>query len=189
MCVNPNEARRYNEICTQYYDAILSFCNARMGFRLEDAKDCTQQVFQLLLEKLPTLDTENNIRAWLYRVARNMVGRYYDQQKKEENKLLYLEELSDYEEAVKRLVTEDRYEDMDEKREWAEEELIAVKERVLSSLDTESRHLLELRYEKGLSYRQISGMMNVSENTLRQRAFVLKGRIKKLVGKLFVDPD
>ena len=53
MPVKPEDAQRYNEICLQYYDAILSFCNARMGFRLEDAKDCTQQVFQLLLEKLP----------------------------------------------------------------------------------------------------------------------------------------
>lgn len=53
MPVKPEDAQRYNEICLQYYDAILSFCNARMGFRLEDAKDCTQQVFQLLLESFP----------------------------------------------------------------------------------------------------------------------------------------
>ena len=137
MPVKPEDAQRYNEICLQYYDAILSFCNARMGFRLEDAKDCTQQVFQLLLEKLPYLDTEKNILAWLYRVARNMIARYYDQCKKEADKILYLDGLTDREETMAHLVTVDAY-PVDKEEEWDEDKLNTVKEEVLQHLDMET---------------------------------------------------
>ena len=183
MPVKREDAQRYNEICLQYYDAILSFCNARMGFRLEDAKDCTQQVFQLLLEKLPYLDTEKNILAWLYRVARNMIARYYDQCKKEADKILYLDGLTDREETMAHLVTVDAY-PVDKEEEWDEDKLNTVKEEVLQHLDMDSRKLLELRYDRKLSYRQITGLTNVSENTLRQRTFVLKNRIKKIVNQI-----
>lgn len=51
-------------------------------------------------------------------------------------------------------------------------------------MDMDSRKLLELRYDRKLSYRQITGLTNVSENTLRQRTFVLKNRIKKIVNQI-----
>lgn len=64
------------------------------------------------------------------------------------------------------------------------DKLNTVKEEVLQHLDMDSRKLLELRYDRKLSYRQITGLTNVSENTLRQRTFVLKNRIKKIVNQI-----
>ena len=81
------------------------------------------------------------------------------------------------------LVTGDAY-PVDKEEEWDEDKLNTVKEEVLQHLDMDSRKLLELRYDRKLSYRQITGLTNVSEITLRLRTFVLKNRINKIVNQI-----
>ncbi len=52
----------------RYYDSIYYYCVARMD-DADAAKDCTQEVFYVLVKKQSTLSDLENIRPWLYRTA------------------------------------------------------------------------------------------------------------------------
>ncbi|KXX70314.1 hypothetical protein AVL50_11960 [Flammeovirga sp. SJP92] len=69
-----------NEIVHDYYNYIKSFIHKKVGNQ-EDVEDLTQEVmFQLSVacEKPAEI---NNIKAWLFQVARNVIYRYYQSQK------------------------------------------------------------------------------------------------------------
>lgn len=55
-------------VIERYYDAIYYYCVARMD-DADAAKDCTQEVFYVLVKKQSQLSDLENIRPWLYRTA------------------------------------------------------------------------------------------------------------------------
>ena len=67
-----NYENTYEEITRRYYQAIYNYCQVRLKDEYA-AEDCTQDVFLLLYRKMNKLKLSENIRAWLYRTADNVI--------------------------------------------------------------------------------------------------------------------
>lgn len=67
-----NYENTYEEITMRYYQAIYNYCQVKLKDEYA-AEDCTQEVFLLLYRKMNKLKLSENIRAWLYRTADNII--------------------------------------------------------------------------------------------------------------------
>lgn len=65
----------FDEIAEQYYNAIFRYCCVKLSDE-HAAKDCTQEVFLIFFNKMDKLKLSENIRAWLYRTADNVISNY-----------------------------------------------------------------------------------------------------------------
>ncbi|MCM1506646.1 MAG: sigma-70 family RNA polymerase sigma factor [Ruminococcus flavefaciens] len=57
-----------------YYQSIYNYCLSRLE-DIYSAQDCTQETFLVLYKKKDSVQ-EDNIRAWLYRTADNIIKNY-----------------------------------------------------------------------------------------------------------------
>ena len=64
----------FENTARKYYRSIFNYCLVRLCTN-EAADDCTQEVFLAFYRRLKELDNEN-IRAWLYRTADNVMNNY-----------------------------------------------------------------------------------------------------------------
>lgn len=65
----------------QYYNSIYKYCYVRLKNE-NDARDCTQEVFTVFCQKVHNLRLNENIRAWLYRTADNVIKSFKRKNKK-----------------------------------------------------------------------------------------------------------
>lgn len=78
----------FDEIVKQYYNSIYRYCYVRLGKEC-DAYDCTQEVFVILCQKADKLNINENIRAWLYRTADNVMRNF----KRKNNKYISFDDV------------------------------------------------------------------------------------------------
>ena len=66
----------YEDIMRKHYDNVLHYCNARLNGNVQAAKDCTQEVFLILYQKMNKLNLSLNIQGWLYQTADREIKAY-----------------------------------------------------------------------------------------------------------------
>lgn len=74
-------------IAEKYYKEIYSYCYVKLNFDENAAKDCTQDVFLILIKKKYKLDLSGNIRYWLYKTADKVIKHYWRKEKKQKNRI------------------------------------------------------------------------------------------------------
>ncbi len=139
----------FQQIYTEYSDAIFRYCFFRVSNR-EVAKDLTQEVFIRTWQSLEKGKQIENIKAFLYKVAGNIVIDYYRKHKEVS--------LDDLKEKGVDFVKEDRaaIDFMDTQR--------VLKE--LHRLPEKYRQPVELRYIEDMSPGQIAEVLGGSENSI-----------------------
>lgn len=157
-----------NEIVSQYYDEIFSYCRMRIS-STEDVYDVTQEVFLALIAQHQTIDLLK-VRKWLYSVAHNMVVDYYKLNKKRQNLIAKLEVSSD--------AYEELFHDFDVLSEKDVEQYRAT---VFSQLTEKEQILYREIYQQHKSYSELAGQYQVSEAAMRKRAPRLSYKIRSLV--------
>lgn len=73
----------FDEIAEKNYQSIYNYCRVKVNDE-HGAKDCTQEVFLILYKKMDKLKLSENVRAWLYRTADNVI-RNYNRKNKNKN--------------------------------------------------------------------------------------------------------
>ena len=146
----------------EYADQIYRFLYWQTGDALL-AEDITSEVFYRAWKNKETFLGYNQ-RAWLYRVARNLIIDYY-RKKKETHFDEKFEPLSD----------------IDLHGNAERNETIQKVRRVVADLPPQFRSVVILRFFEQLSCREVADIMNKSESNIR----VLQHRaLKELKGKL-----
>jgi RNA polymerase sigma-70 factor (ECF subfamily) len=133
---------------------IFRYLYFRIGER-SAAKDMTGDVFLKAWEKLPEFGRNGrglNFRAWLYRIARNLVIDHYRTKKTEVSIEPFSDQLSGLPSAH-RLV------------EQAERDQALV--RALEGLDDVTKQVIILRFYTGLSSNEVAHVMDLSEGNIR----------------------
>ncbi|HUF37401.1 MAG TPA: sigma-70 family RNA polymerase sigma factor [Anaerolineales bacterium] len=77
------EAEAFGELYDRYLDPLYRFIRFQVTLR-EDAEDLTETVFLKAFERLPEFRTDKrmtNFRAWIFRIARNLVIDHYRSRK------------------------------------------------------------------------------------------------------------
>ena len=139
----------YQKYKKEIYIYIFSICKNKPL-----TEDLVQETFLKALLSLP--DSSGNLRAWLYKVARNLT---FNELKKQ-NRLKPLEE------------NENPYEDF----YLSDERLMLLK--ALSKLKPEKREILLFQYVGGLGQKEIAKILNISPENVRVLSFRAKKELK-----------
>ncbi len=150
------DVQAFGKLYDRYFEGIFEFIYRRTDDE-ELADDLCSQTFVKALENLKRYEFRGlPFSAWLYRIATNEVNRHFN--KKKRNRVFSLEE-----ERVKELIESDE-------QEFTQEHLDQLKQ-VLNELPTGTMEILELRFFEGLSFKEISYVLNIGESGAKMRLY------------------
>jgi RNA polymerase sigma-70 factor, ECF subfamily len=151
----------------RYFDSLYKYIYFRVSSKAE-AEDLTEEVFLKTWEamQVPRAPVEN-FRAWLYRVAHNLVVDHYRSDKK----------LSSLQQSAPIRETGESMESIVEKKQTAEE--IA---RAVAQLEPRFQQVITCRFISGLSHAETAEIMGLNINNLR----VLQYRALRKLNSLLI---
>ena len=162
----------FEQLYGEYAGYVQAYCNYKLNDYPDYAQDCVQDTFRVLYENLKEDVEIQYPKAFLLKTASNFVKlkfREIDKQKKtvstEESMNLAYEE----------------YFDDDIEQETIEK----IKNEILANLSDDERELLDETCKSNkdvyMTTKQLAQKYNCSENTIRQRIFILRTKIKKSI--------
>ncbi len=131
-------------------DHVYSFLYARVGNR-SDAEDLTQQVALKALPRLRAGSSGGSVRAYLYATARSMLGAFWAQRFRLPQSTLGDDIAGDANSAAPQASAADR----------------AWLERTLAGLSPPHRAVLELRFLRGCSIREVAAELGKTEGAVK----------------------
>ena len=154
-----------------FSDALFRHCYFRIGNR-EMAKDCMQEAFTRTWEYLSHGKKVDNPRAFLYKVANNLI---IDEARK--RKPVSLDELYERGAALEK----EQFDPIDQREAIAAS--IEAKEvmKVLKELDPKYRDVIIMRYVDGFGPREIAEMWGESENVISVRLYRATRALRKIM--------
>ncbi len=152
------DSERFGSLVVKYQDRLFNGV-ARMLGNASDADDVLQETFLQAFRKLSSFREDSSFYTWVYRIAINAAINLRRRQKR-------MLTLSDESQFSDRMVTdpelgpEKRLEHSDEVRELQDG---------LNQLSDEHRNILVLREIEGMSYEDISELLDMPIGTVRSR--------------------
>ncbi len=133
------------------------------------SEDICQNVFIKLYHNLNNIRNSEAIEFWIFTTCRNEIFDHFRKKKKR------IEE--SIESNDKRISTESLYDDFEKK------ELIELIEEELKGMDSSQSEVYYLKEYSGLSYREIAGIMGITEDLVRSRIFKVRQKLKRAIIK------
>lgn len=162
------------EVYYEYYNMVHGLIVYIIKERAA-AEDIIQEAFIKIIKNKPIFEDEVKLKAWLKVVTRNTAINYLRKNKNNRNQLdtdsvfIDMETMNQTAASVESMV----------ETQMMEESI----EYYLRQLKPEYRVLVELRWKKGLSYREMAELLDTSEDIVKQRLFRARGSIKKKLHK------
>lgn len=156
----------YRRYADEIYLYLYSLCKSR-----ETAEDLMQEVFLKALLSLP--DQNENLRAWLYKVARNACFNELRNRKRE----LQSEHIEDISASARESLQENSSDNL-------VDELIRSEQRrflyeAMLKLPDRQREILELFYFFELSIKEIAEIMRLTSQNVRVLAYRAKKKLRE----------
>lgn len=154
--------RLYDRYATMVYNKCYGFAKTK-----SEAEDLTQDVFLLLFIKLKTFKGNSKFSTWLYSLTYNFCANYVnrDKQKKINDNSVSLENQNQN-------FSTDDISDVD---------LFQMKSdklaKALKSMDPDDKSILLLKYQDGVSIKELTKLLEVSESAIKMRLKRAKARI------------
>jgi RNA polymerase sigma-70 factor, ECF subfamily len=155
--------KSYDELA----DSLFRLCLFKISDR-EKSKDLVQETFLKTWEYLVKKGEINNLKAFLYKVANNLIIDYY--RKTKSFSLDSLQE-SGFEPAS-----------FDNEKVIAQAEHTQVM-KALSSLDPKDREVIVMRFLNSLSPREIGDVLEISENVVSVRLNRAMKKLRSILGE------
>lgn len=147
------DQRAFGELVSAHQQVLFNVALRMLNDR-EDARDVTQTAFLKAWRKLDTYDRRNKFFSWIYRILLNEALNQLRQRRR-------LEPLDE------RMVSPER---SPEERTEANE-IGAIVQEGLMELGTEHRQMIILRHFLHLSHREMAGLLNLPEKTVKSRLY------------------
>ena len=145
------------------------------------AEDIIQETFLQVVKKFPQFENVSQIRGWIRVVVRNAAYNYIRRNQKKHNHVamddVFMQEGTDFATDAETVETE--------------VELKAISEavsRYLLDLKPDYRILVELRWKRGLSYKEMAEMLDIDEEMVKTKLHRARDAIKKRFLKEWGDP-
>jgi RNA polymerase sigma-70 factor, ECF subfamily len=179
---NRGDKQAWEEFYTTYFGLVSSVAR-RYSSQAHDAEDIIQEVFLSLFGALKRYDPTRSIEAYILEIARRVrIGRYRKASaaKRAGNPAPLDVHGGD---------TEKEFIAMTSADEGQENLLIQAQEKerlraALRAISQDCRELLELRYDRALSYKEIADILKTREVTLRSRLQRCLASLSKHYSKL-----
>lgn len=161
---------RAEELTKQYYEDVFAFCMSISGNNYEDALDITQEVFLVLSQKHKELD-DDNLKHWLFGVARYKMQEHYRRLKKYEKVYSIEDTFTSPDEIFSTMTKFYSYSDADIKM------TLEAIEKVL----TKKEHEIYIKkFIENKAQEQIAKELGISVSTVSSRTERLRKKIRKL---------
>ena len=147
--IQSSDANAFKILYFRYYESLLKFIYHRLHSE-ESAKDIVQDVFTRLWDNRQSLDENKSIKAYLYRIANNLV---IDNLRKKSSKETSVEELTH------------QYNDPADNSF----ELRAMVKTAINNLPENLRLVFILNRYEGLKYKEIAEICHISVKTVEKR--------------------
>ena len=142
----------FAQLYDMYAERIYYFA-LRFMISKEDAENITQEVFVKVWETRDRLDVNLSLSSYLFTIAKNTI---FNLHRKRVNELAYLEHLGNYLESNQvRLENEIIFRDIQDHLE-----------KLINELPPQRKKVFELSRKQGLSHKEISEQLNISEKTI-----------------------
>lgn len=161
-----------SHIIKEHYQIIYSFCFSYLKSEA-DAKDVTQDVFVLMLEKTEELNDEN-LRAWLFEVAARKVKAKFREIKKYVGCVQFDDDTCDIPDCVNDVYFFDKDDEIDD------DEILEMREEVIDKLNSKEQKIYDYVYVQKMHYAQVGEKMGMTEKAVNVKACRLRKKIKKL---------
>lgn len=166
--------RAFAELYNRYKEEIYTYCLRMLGGDSAEAGDAYQETFIKAYEKLHTFRYGDNVKGWLYMIARNIALNIYRSKRPEETI-----EKHPY------LPSAERYLSPDFAGE--QQSLRAALEEAIAQLPIEFREPFILREFDGLSYPEIAEIVGATIALTKVRIHRAKQRLRKLLAPIMTD--
>lgn len=156
---------------------IRKLCNFKLKSIPDEVDDCVQETFTAFAEALYKGKEIENPKAWLLKVANNIIKDVYSKNAKSRKRIVSLDEN----------ITDDNLSycmDFEQEPDFDEISVVPYKEYVLGLLTEDERNLIRDRYELNKSIRIIAADWDTTENNIYQRLSRLKIKTKIHINKV-----
>lgn len=148
----------------------------------DDAEDCLQETFLIVIKKSHTEDISNhpNIKGWLFTIAKNVSLKFNSAYMKDKANLTdpeCLEYVAGEQDFTEQLIEDIIYEETDKEK---------LLDNITSELTQSERKIFELR-QKNLKNQEIAKALNKSESTVKSTYSRLKPKVEAEIKKIFED--
>ncbi|MCM1315950.1 MAG: sigma-70 family RNA polymerase sigma factor [Alistipes senegalensis] len=145
------------KIIEEYYQSIYNYCYVKLNFNHNNAQDCAQEVFLILLEKQKKLNLSDNIKIWLYKTADNVI-KAYRRKNKINDKTLNIDEIE--------IAIENNFEVID-------------KNKIFDNISEEDYILLKTYYNNEYGDKEeVAKQFNLTIKNLYKRIHNIKSKLK-----------
>ncbi len=152
------------ELLVDRYQRVLYNVSLRMLNSPEDAMDVTQTAFIKAYEKLDTYNSKYKFFSWIYKIMIN-------------ESLNVLNRRKPLDPVDSNLVSRDKTPDEEYQDNWMAERVQAA----VANLPLDYRRLIVLRHFGNLSYRDMSGALDLPEKTVKSRLYTARQMLKDLL--------
>ncbi|MHA0857219.1 RNA polymerase sigma factor [Paenibacillus sp. CMAA1364] len=154
----------------EYYDLVYGLVYYMLKNHTA-TEDIIQDAFILVIRKKPIFENEIKLRAWLKVVCRNATITYLRKNKKHRNQMDI-----DY---VNTYIDEGLQSSISVEQEVEFKMMEDSLQALVNTLKPEYRVLIEYRWKQGLSYKEISDILEIKEEVIKQRLFRARENIRK----------
>jgi RNA polymerase sigma-70 factor, ECF subfamily len=154
--MEPSQLKKFEGIVNENQKAIINFHYRFTGDRFE-AENLAQETFIKAYLNYDKLKDEKKFRSWLFSIARNVVIDFFRKNKNREiafgNEMVedYIEKSPDFHTYIEN------------------DEISKELEKCIDKLSSQDRTLIKLLYFEGFSYKEISQILKINQNTLKSR--------------------
>ena len=139
----------------------------------ENANDVLQNVFIRVHKSIDKFEGKSSLLTWIYRIAYNESLRFLEKEKKRKHQSV--EEVSVYQLGK---LTESEYFDGDQ----LHERLLII----IDELSEKQQRVFQMKYFDDLSFREISGVLDISESTLKSSYYAA---VKTIEEKILIETN
>jgi RNA polymerase sigma-70 factor, ECF subfamily len=155
--------------CARAYAASIGrLCMAFTGSQA-DSEELVQETLLAAYDAFPTYRAEGSVRAFLYGIARRICGRFSETQARQKARL--------------RLVHDTGSSRADASELSLEKERATRAREALAKLKPSEREALVLRYDTGLSFREVAQACGIDEAAARKRVSRALARMRADIGE------
>lgn len=169
-----NSNTELEKISKEYYLPVYKYCNVKLGAEKSYSDDITDEIFALLCEKWDSLRKEN-VKAWIYRTADNIIKEFLRKHRKQLEEFAYIEDLDDF--TVNKLTYDQDFESINN------DDIETYRGEILSDLSDDERELFDAVFVKKLPHKEICEQFSLSKENLKKRLYRLR---KKLTESVYV---
>jgi RNA polymerase sigma-70 factor (ECF subfamily) len=166
--------RAFAEFYTRYKSEIYTFCLRMLGGDSAEAGDAFQETFIKVYEKIESFRYGENVRGWLYMIARNVALNVYRSKRPEET----IEFHQNLQSNERRLSPDFAGE---------QNSLRLALEEAIAKLPIEFREPFILREFDGLAYPEIAEITGTSMTITKVRIHRAKQRLRKMLAPIITD--